>query len=104
MPGDCVANLREPPLIVRPPEITDFGEMLVIVTGPTTHQSPLAYWPTCWSFENVQVMANRLTEVAAVARSHSGAAKTAQAVSNSQGDLAQEFKIILISVRVLMLG
>jgi hypothetical protein len=60
-----LSGLMIEPLIVRLPDTTDFGVMLVMVTGPTTHQSPLAYWPTVRSAENCQVTANRVTEVAA---------------------------------------
>ena len=37
----------------------------MIVTGPTTHQSPLANWPVGRSVEKVHVMPNCDAEVAA---------------------------------------
>jgi hypothetical protein len=59
-----LSGLMVDPLMVRPLDTTDFGKMSTMVTGPTTHQSPLAYWPTGLGSENVHVMAKALTELA----------------------------------------
>jgi hypothetical protein len=83
------------PLIVRPPDTMDFGEILVIVTGPTTHHSPLAYWPTVLSAENVHVIAERVTEVAAVAVSLSAENNIIDAGSSKHDTFSRDLEIIL---------
>lgn len=92
------------PLIVRPPETTDFGEMLVIVTGPTTHHSPLAYCPTDRSDENVHVISPRLTEVAAVAILVSEASRIADADSMTQNAFEHNAGIIFLESKSFTAG
>jgi hypothetical protein len=46
------------PFITRPPAEVDAGSIFVMLTGPTTHQSPLANWPTSCCAENVHVIPN----------------------------------------------
>ncbi len=59
----------------------------MIVTGPTTHQSPLANWPVGRSAEKVQVMPNCDAEVAADA-------DIPEVVKNSEAPNMRAFKSI----------
>ena len=84
------------PCIVMPSALVSRGVILVMVTGPTTHQSPLTNCPVGRSALKVHVIPDRLTDVAAkagVPRAHKRAAATTYVLN--------VFALIIISCQPL---
>src|SRR5688572_23872403 len=55
-PTTSDVGLTIEPLIWRPLRFAVCGEIATMSTGPTTHQSPFANWPTCSGCANCHVM------------------------------------------------